>query len=106
MLVDHAEYNLFRVEAELREMFPGLPLDGAPGRRQPQGGHRAACREAQPHIVFHAAAYKHVTLAERSVVAAARTNVLGTVQTLKAAREVGRAVRASSRRTRPPSRAA
>ena len=89
MLVDHAEYNLFRVESELREMFPGLPLTVRLGDVSRKVDIVAACREAQPHIVFHAAAYKHVTLAECSVVAAARTNVLGTVQTLKAAREVG-----------------
>ena len=88
-LVDHAEYNLFRIEAELREMFPALPLTVCLGDVSRSVDINAACREAQPHIVFHAAAYKHVTLAERSVVAAARTNVLGTVQTLKAARTVG-----------------
>ena len=89
VLFDHAEYNLFRVEAELREMFPGLPLTVHLGDVSRKVDILQACHEAQPHIVFHAAAYKHVTLAERSVVAAARTNVLGTVQTLKAAREVG-----------------
>jgi FlaA1/EpsC-like NDP-sugar epimerase len=89
VLFDHAEYNLFRIESELREMFPGLPLTVCLGDVSRPVDILAACREAQPHIVFHAAAYKHVTLAERSVVAAARTNVLGTVQTLKAARTVG-----------------
>ena len=89
VLFDHAEYNLFRVEAELREMFPGLLLTVHLGDVSRKVDILQACHEAQPHIVFHAAAYKHVTLAERSVVAAARTNVLGTVQTLKAAREVG-----------------
>jgi FlaA1/EpsC-like NDP-sugar epimerase len=89
VLFDHAEYNLFRIESELRDMFPGLPLSVCLGDVSRSVDIAAACREAQPHIVFHAAAYKHVTLAERSVVAAARTNVLGTVQTLKAARAVG-----------------
>ena len=89
VLFDHAEYNLFRLEAELREMFPALPLTVCLGDVSRKVDILAACREAQPHIVFHAAAYKHVTLAESAVVAAARTNVLGTVQTLKAAREVG-----------------
>ena len=32
---------------------------------------------ARPHTVYHAAAYKHVPVTEVSVVAAARTNVLG-----------------------------
>jgi len=89
VLFDHAEYNLFRIESELRDVFPGLPLTVILGDVSRAVDIAAACREAQPHIVFHAAAYKHVTLAERSVVAAARTNVLGTVQTLKAARDVG-----------------
>ena len=43
----------------------------------------------RPHYVFHAAAYKHVTMAERCIVPAVRTNVLGAVFTAKAAREVG-----------------
>jgi FlaA1/EpsC-like NDP-sugar epimerase len=88
-LFDHAEYNLFRIEAELREVFPNLPLSVCLGDVSRRVDIVAACREFQPHIVFHAAAYKHVTLAEQSIVAAARTNVLGTVQTLKAARDVG-----------------
>jgi FlaA1/EpsC-like NDP-sugar epimerase len=89
VLVDHAEYNLFRIESELREVFPALPLTVRLGDVSRKVDILDICRETQPHIVFHAAAYKHVTLAEQSVVAAARTNVLGTVQTLKAAREVG-----------------
>src|SRR5581483_6015623 len=50
---------------------------------------RAACAAARPHVVYHAAAYKHVPIAERSIVPAARTNVIGTVETVRAAREVG-----------------
>jgi FlaA1/EpsC-like NDP-sugar epimerase len=38
--------------------------------------------------VYHAAAYKHVPITEVSVVAAARTNILGTVEAIRAAREV------------------
>src|SRR6185503_17174659 len=76
VLFDHAEYNLFRIESELREMFPALPITVCLGDVSRSVEIEAACAEAKPHIVFHAAAYKHVTLAERSVVAAARTNVL------------------------------
>ena len=39
--------------------------------------------------MYHAAAYKHVPITEVSVIAAARTNVLGTVETIRAARDVG-----------------
>jgi FlaA1/EpsC-like NDP-sugar epimerase len=89
VLFDHAEYNLFRIEAELREVFPNVPVSVCLGDVSRRVDIVDACRALQPHVVFHAAAYKHVTLAEQAVIAAARTNVLGTVQTLKAAREVG-----------------
>jgi FlaA1/EpsC-like NDP-sugar epimerase len=50
---------------------------------------KAACHMARPHTVYHAAAYEHVPIGETSVIPAARTNVLGTVETVRAAREVG-----------------
>jgi len=40
-------------------------------------------------VVYHAAAYKHVTITERAAVPAIRTNVLGTLETARAARDVG-----------------
>jgi FlaA1/EpsC-like NDP-sugar epimerase len=89
VLFDHAEYQLFRIEAELRDLFPGLKLTVCLGDVSRRVDIHDACRDLQPHVVFHAAAYKHVTLAERAIVAAARTNVLGTVHTLRAAREAG-----------------
>jgi FlaA1/EpsC-like NDP-sugar epimerase len=50
---------------------------------------RQACLITRPHAVYHAAAYKHVPITEVSIVVAARTNVLGTVETIRAARDVG-----------------
>ena len=43
----------------------------------------------RPHVVFHAAAYKHVPLLEAHPAEAARTNVLGTKNIVDAARAVG-----------------
>ena len=88
-LFDHAEYNLFRIEGELREDFPDLTIVAVLGDVSRRADVRAACRAARPHAVYHAAAYKHVPIAERSIVSAARANVLGTVETVAAAREVG-----------------
>jgi FlaA1/EpsC-like NDP-sugar epimerase len=88
-LVDHAEYNLFRIEHQLRTEFPSLVVAGVLGDVSRRTDIRAACLAARPHTVYHAAAYKHVPITEASVVAAARTNVLGTVETIRAAREVG-----------------
>jgi FlaA1/EpsC-like NDP-sugar epimerase len=88
-LVDHAEYNLFRVERRLRDEFPKLAIEAILGDVSRRTDVRAACLVTRPHAVYHAAAYKHVPITEASVIAAARTNVLGTVETIRAARDVG-----------------
>ncbi len=87
-LVDQSEFNLFQIEREITHAEPGVPLEVVLGdvtRRRM----RAVCREARPDVVFHAAAYKHVTMAERAVCAAVETNVLGALQMAEAAREAG-----------------
>ena len=52
-------------------------------------GIRKVCRTAQPDVVYHAAAYKHVGMLERSVCAAVETNALGTYYAARAARDSG-----------------
>jgi FlaA1/EpsC-like NDP-sugar epimerase len=88
-LVDHAEYNLFAIEHRLRLEYPSLAVHAVLGDVSRRADIRSACLTARPHTVYHAAAYKHVPITEVSVVAAARTNVLGTVETIRAAREIG-----------------
>jgi FlaA1/EpsC-like NDP-sugar epimerase len=88
-LVDHAEYNLFRVERKIRAEFPRLTVEAVVGDVSRRTDIRAACQITRPHAIYHAAAYKHVPITEVSVIAAARTNVIGTVETIRAAREVG-----------------
>jgi FlaA1/EpsC-like NDP-sugar epimerase len=88
-LFDHAEYNLFRVERRLRAEFPGVSIEAILGDVSRRTDIRAACLASKPHAVYHAAAYKHVPITEVSVLGAARANVLGTVEAIRAAREVG-----------------
>jgi len=80
-LVEVSEYNLYRIEQELRAEFPDLLLRGVLG----DAGDAATCEHAlqlsRPQTVFHAAAYKHVPLLEEQVREAFRNNVLAT-QTL------------------------
>lgn len=45
--------------------------------------------ERRPHVVFHAAALKHLTLLERQPVEALKTNVFGTLTMLLASAEAG-----------------
>ncbi|WP_429342521.1 polysaccharide biosynthesis protein [Paraburkholderia sp. GAS42] len=76
---DISEFSIYRLNEELRDKFPGvsvLPVIGDVKDSllldQVMGRH---C----PHIVFHAAAYKHVPLMEEvNAWQAVRNNVLGT----------------------------
>jgi FlaA1/EpsC-like NDP-sugar epimerase len=88
-LLDHSEYHLFQVERDLREQFPSLALDAVLGDVSRRTDIRAACLSARPTAVYHAAAYKHVPIAEKSIIAAARANVIGTAEVVRAAREAG-----------------
>lgn len=87
-VLDHSELNLFQIERELRQIAPAVSLEvvlGDVSRR----AMRHACHMSRPHVVYHAAAYKHVTMLERAVCPAIETNVLGTVAAVDAAKEVG-----------------
>lgn len=88
-IVEQSEYQLFRLESDLRERLPGLPVHAVLGDVTRRPDVRRAFDLAAPDRVYHAAAYKHVTMAERAVVAAARVNVLGTALVAAAAREAG-----------------
>jgi FlaA1/EpsC-like NDP-sugar epimerase len=88
-LLDHSEYQLFQIERDLREQFPSLALDAVLGDVSRRTDIRAACLSARPTAVYHAAAYKHVPIAEKSIIAAARANVIGTAEVVRAAREAG-----------------
>jgi FlaA1/EpsC-like NDP-sugar epimerase len=89
VLLDHSEYAVFRIESELRKQYPDLNVEVVLGDVSRRSDMRAVCASLRPHVVYHAAAYKHVTITERSVVPAIRTNVLGTLEAAQAAREVG-----------------
>ncbi|HET9484230.1 MAG TPA: nucleoside-diphosphate sugar epimerase/dehydratase, partial [Xanthomonadales bacterium] len=77
-ILELSEYNLYRIEQELGREFPELLLVAMLG----DAGDAATCERvlesARPHLVFHAAAFKHVPLLEGQVREAFRNNVLGT----------------------------
>jgi FlaA1/EpsC-like NDP-sugar epimerase len=89
VVVDQSEYNLYRITQELRADFPELILDGVLA----DCGDRAAMQkmfvEAQPQVVFHAAAYKHVPMLQTQLRSAFRNNVLGTRTVADLASETG-----------------
>jgi FlaA1/EpsC-like NDP-sugar epimerase len=90
VLYELSEFNLYAVEQELTEAFPGLELVRLIGDVKDLAHLRATCTRWRPQVVFHAAAYKHVPLMEKHNAAAAlRNNTLGTYHAALASAETG-----------------
>jgi FlaA1/EpsC-like NDP-sugar epimerase len=85
IVADNCEYNLYRIDMELREKYPGLDIDGRLLDVTDMAAVRDLFEAARPEVVFHAAAYKHVPLLEAQIRAAVRNNVLGTRVVARAA---------------------
>jgi len=78
VLFDHSEYLLYRIDREIRDLAPGLPCAALLGDVRDRARVGSVLAETRPELVFHAAALKHVPLAEANPVEAVRTNVEGT----------------------------
>jgi len=78
VLVEHSENNLFHIERELRERFPSVPLSANVGDVRDATRMASIFAEKRPHVVFHAAAHKHVPMMEANPGEAIKNNVLGT----------------------------
>lgn len=89
VLIENCEYNLYAIDMELSERFPGVP----------RSAHLCNVRRAnrvndlfalhRPELVFHAAALKHVPMVELNPCEGALTNVIGTMNIANAARQCG-----------------
>lgn len=90
VLYELSEFALYRIEQELSERFPHIPLVKLIGDVKDLEHLRFTFGKYRPQIVFHAAAYKHVPLMEEeNSWAALRNNTLGTYQACLAAAECG-----------------
>ncbi|MCG6898287.1 MAG: polysaccharide biosynthesis protein [Thiocapsa sp.] len=78
ILVDNGEFNLYRIEMELREHYPTLHFARHLTDVTDAAAVDAVFAEERPEILFHAAAYKHVPMLEDQIRAAVRNNVTGT----------------------------
>ena len=84
-LVDRSEYHLFHIERELRERAPRVDVVPHLTDVSRVAHVERVFTATRPHIVYHAAAYKHVPMAEKAIAVAAETNVLGTAVVASAA---------------------
>jgi FlaA1/EpsC-like NDP-sugar epimerase len=78
ILVDQAETPLFYVQNELREKFLDIRFQIIPADVTNSSRMDQIFSSYRPDIVFHAAAYKHVSLMEENPHEAVRVNVGGT----------------------------
>src|SRR5204863_337588 len=78
VLYDRHENGLFALEMEFRARFPDVRLEPVLGDVLLEDQLRSVFAAHRPDLVFHAAAYKHVPMAERNVLEAARNNIIGT----------------------------
>jgi FlaA1/EpsC-like NDP-sugar epimerase len=85
ILYDRHENGLHTLEHELRSRYTATPLAPVLGDVLLEDQLRSVFALYRPDAVFHAAAYKHLPLAELNVIEAARNNVLGTDNVARAA---------------------
>lgn len=85
ILLDNYENNLYMLQRELQEKYPGSNLVTLIGSVQDDKRIDAVFSQHRPQVVFHAAAHKHVPLMEDSPSEAIKNNIFGTINVAKAA---------------------
>lgn len=90
VVFDISEFAVYRLAEELRERFPELSVVPIIGDAKDSLLLDQVMSRYVPHIVYHAAAYKHVPLMEElNAWQAVRNNVLGTYRVARAANRNG-----------------
>ncbi len=89
-LVDNSEYNLYRIERELKGHHSSpIRMRASLNSVADEKRMLRLLLDERPEIVFHAAAYKHVPLLEANAYHAFLNNVIGTRNLLKVAAQSG-----------------
>ena len=99
VLVDQAESALYDLEFEIKKLIPdNTTVQIAIGDVSDKVRMSRIFRASQPHLVFHAAAYKHVPMMENNPYEAVKVNIGGTriIADLSAEYGVGKFVMVST----------
>jgi len=78
LLYERAEFALFEIDRELRQLWPASRFEALVGDVCDADRVREVLNEHLPDVIFHAAAHKHVPLMEANPAEAVKNNVLGT----------------------------
>ena len=75
---DNSENNLYRLELEMRQKYPKITFIPVIGSIQDRARVGQVFGHLRPHVVFHAAAHKHVPMMEYNPCEAVKNNIFGT----------------------------
>jgi FlaA1/EpsC-like NDP-sugar epimerase len=84
ILTEISEFNLYQIEREMRAAFPHLKVTALLGDVRDSAHTDQMFRDHAPTLVFHAAAIKHVPIAELNPEEAVLTNAFGTASVAEA----------------------
>ncbi|MBF0509778.1 MAG: polysaccharide biosynthesis protein, partial [Deltaproteobacteria bacterium] len=79
VLFEQTEFSLFKIDNELKEICPDISVVPVIGDILDPESLPMAFGTYQPEVVFHAAAYKHVSMMEKNPIEAIKNNVFGTI---------------------------
>lgn len=87
VLLGHGENSIYTIEMELRDLYRNSPIEFVTEIADLQDEHKMKkiMGDHHPHVVYHAAAHKHVPLMERNPEEAVKNNILGTLNAANAA---------------------
>ncbi len=88
-MLDHAEQNLFEIEREMLEERHFTRVEAVLADCKEPDRMLEVMQRFAPHVVFHAAAYKHVPLMEANPLEAVRNNAIATRVTAETASASG-----------------
>jgi len=89
VLVERSENALFEIDREIARTFPGLPRVAVLHDVTDTSRTLGVVLAQQPHIIFHAAAHKHVPMMEDHPAQAVENNFFGTRSIADAADQAG-----------------
>ncbi|OUM95713.1 MAG: hypothetical protein A9Z00_11125 [Thermobacillus sp. ZCTH02-B1] len=91
VLLGHGENSIYSIELELRDMYgdAGIEIVTEIADIQDADKMMRVMQAHRPDVVYHAAAHKHVPLMERNPEEAVKNNLIGTMNTARAANWYG-----------------
>lgn len=89
VIFDNTELFLYEIEMKIKAYYPHISVIAVLGDVCSHSQVNSVIKQYQPSVIFHAAAYKHVPLAEENAVVTLKTNLNGTYNVARCAIEHG-----------------